>query len=63
MTLTVELKMLIDFSGKITILTEYSDYTNIFSPIFIAILLKYSNNNHVIELKKDKQLSYSLIIT
>ena len=46
---------------KVTILSEYADYINIFSIDSTAEMPKYTDiKNHLIDLK-DKQLSYCLI--
>ena len=50
--LKVEIKILIDFLNKITILIKYLKYANIFLLEFISNFLEYSNNNHAIKLKK-----------
>ena len=44
------------------VLAKYSNYNNIFSAKNAALLPKYIRiNNHTIELKKDKHLSFGLI--
>lgn len=59
--LVLEVRILVDFWDKITILTEYLDYTNIFLPKFMIKLRKYNNNYYIIKLEKNKQSYYDLI--
>ena len=52
--LILKIKTLVDFLNEIIILIKYFNYTNIFLLKFTAKLLKYSNSNYIIELKKGK---------
>ena len=47
---------------KVTILSEYTDYTDVFSPNSVAELLEHTGiNNHSIDLIDDKQSPFDLI--
>ena len=47
---------------EVTILSKYIDYTNVFSPDFVAELPKHTGiNDYFIKLMDDKQPPYSLI--
>ena len=50
----LKIKIRVEFLNKITISKKYLNYANIFLFKFIIKFLEYSNNNYIINLKKNQ---------